>query len=202
MTVLPFTPLTGRKLLAAIRDLDQDATTFELLLACGYVQEDGSNPRAKDLYEALLTAKGEEIGLESSEPTVPLEPPHAVAQRLAEMRYRDNITVMAREFAHNYATMLNDLFQYGVVRIEAYVEVAAECKAAALLMKDNTEAKELAMVEVHQVMTAVEHWLTKEQLDRYNDVIMALLAVLSLDQLAVLKAPLAIGDIILNPKSQ
>ena len=89
-----------------------------------------------------------------------------------------------------------------MVRIEAYVEVAAECKAAALLMKDNTEAKELAMVEVHQVMTAVEHWLTKEQLIRYNDVILALLAVLSLDQLAVLKAPLAIGDIILNPKSQ
>ena len=50
------------------------------------------------------------------------------------------------------------------------------------------------------VLDAVAKLLTKEQLDDYSDLMLAILAVLSLDELYVLDAPIAIGEMVLNPK--
>jgi hypothetical protein len=60
------TPLTGEALLARVKELG-DLTNTELVEACGYVsiEEDGSRRLlSTEFYEALLTAKGYDLGLQ------------------------------------------------------------------------------------------------------------------------------------------
>ena len=88
--------LIGAAFLEKVKAMGSDVSGADLLHACGYVNEDGTEPRNHEFHNALLAAKAEEMGME---PQPEVEPEgvvqSCVEQEQATVRYQEDWRVMA-----------------------------------------------------------------------------------------------------------
>lgn len=117
----------------------------------------------------------------------------------ASIRYEEDARVMAAEFSTNFQRALNLLFVNGELSATSISDVFPECRAASRLMRIDPQARDVVFAAVSVVIDDSYRRLNKEEVEWFEDVILNLLAVLSLNTLYTQTGPLRIADVLIIP---
>ena len=130
-----------------------------------------------------------------------IEPPGTIWLREAQasVRYEEDSRVMAAEFSRNFQRALNRLFINEELSAISFSDIFPECRAASRLMRSDPEARDVVYVAVSDVIDNSYRRLNKEEVECFEDVILNLLAVLSLNTLYTQNSPLQIANILILP---
>ena len=130
-----------------------------------------------------------------------IDPPGTIWLREAQasVRYEEDSRVMATEFSRNFQRALNLLFINGELSATSISDVFPECRAASRLMRSDPEARNIVFAKVSDVIDDSYRRLDKEEMEHFEDIILNLLAVLSLNTLYTQTSPLQIADILILP---
>ena len=130
-----------------------------------------------------------------------IDPPGSIWLREAQasVRYEEDSRVMAAEFSRNFQRVLNLLFVKGDLSATSVSDVFPECRAAARLMRSDPHARNVVFTAVSDVIDHSYRRLNKDEVEYFEDVILNLLAVLSLNTLYTQTGPLQIADVSIVP---
>ena len=130
-----------------------------------------------------------------------IDPPGTIWLREAQasVRYEEDSRVMATEFSRNFQRALNFLFINGELSAISISDIFPECRAASRLMRSDPEARNVVFAAVSDIIDESYRRLNKKEIEHFEDIILNLLAVLSLNTLYTQTSPLQIADILILP---
>ena len=158
--------------------------------------------RAKKMHQLAREKLDTEYAMEVEQQMMAeIDPPGAIWLREAQasVRYEEDSRVMAAEFSRNFQRALNLLFINGELSAISISDVFPECRAASRLMKSDPQARNVVFAAVSDVIDESYRRLNKEEIECFENIILNLLAVLSLNTLYTQTAPLQIADILILP---
>ena len=154
-----------------------------------------AQPRARNNLDAQYSMEVEQQIMAE------IDPPGAVWLREAQasVRYEEDSRVMAAEFSRNFRRVLNLLFIHGDLSATSVSDVFPECRAASRLMRSDPQARNIVFTAVSDVIDDSYKRLNKEEIEYFENIILNLLAVLSLNTLYTQSSPLQVADILILP---